>query len=57
MKAQFSALNDFNFFRPVLPSVEPGYLQEMIPKEAPQQPETWEEIMQDMERVIMPGVS
>ncbi|PSN57405.1 Aromatic-L-amino-acid decarboxylase [Blattella germanica] len=43
--------------RPVLPSVEPGYLQERIPKEAPQQPEKWQNILQDMERVIMPGVT
>ncbi|KAJ9576936.1 hypothetical protein L9F63_006502, partial [Diploptera punctata] len=43
--------------RPVLPSVEPGYLQEMIPKEAPTQPETWQDILQDMDRVVMPGVT
>lgn len=43
--------------RPVLPSVEPGYLQHMIPTETPQHPEQWEAIMQDVERVVMPGVS
>lgn len=43
--------------RPVLPSVEPGYLQNLLPKEAPEEPEKWEEIIKDMERFIMPGVS
>jgi hypothetical protein len=43
--------------RDVLPSVEPGYLQQMIPKNVPEKPEKWEEIMKDIERMIMPGVS
>jgi hypothetical protein len=43
--------------RPVLPSVEPGYLQNLLPKEAPEEPEKWEDIMKDMEKFIMPGVS
>jgi hypothetical protein len=36
--------------------VEPGYLQELIPKEAPQEPEKWQDVLADIERVIMPGV-
>ena len=28
--------------RPVLPSVTPGYLQQLVPKEAPEEPETWQ---------------
>jgi aromatic-L-amino-acid decarboxylase len=36
--------------------VEPGYLQELIPREAPQEPEKWHEVLADIERVIMPGV-
>lgn len=43
--------------RSVLPFVEPGYLQNLLPKEAPKNPEKWEDILEDMERVIMPGVS
>lgn len=43
--------------RPVLPSVEPGYLRHMIPDEVPQEPERWDAIMADIERVVMPGVS
>ena len=40
----------------MLPSVEPGYLQELIPREAPQEPEKWQDVLADIERVIMPGV-
>lgn len=43
--------------RPVYPDLEPGYLRSLIPNEAPAEPETYEEIMKDVERVIMPGVS
>jgi len=42
--------------RPVMPDVKPGYLQPLIPKEAPQKPEQWQDVMKDIERVIMPGV-
>uniref|UniRef100_A0A3P8VPS6 Aromatic-L-amino-acid decarboxylase n=1 Tax=Cynoglossus semilaevis TaxID=244447 RepID=A0A3P8VPS6_CYNSE len=43
--------------RPVFPDVEPGYLRSLIPSEAPVDPETYEDIMKDVERVIMPGVT
>ncbi|KAK6618924.1 hypothetical protein RUM44_003305 [Polyplax serrata] len=43
--------------RPVLPRVEPGYLQNLLPREAPTYSEKWEDIMEDMDKVIMPGVS
>lgn len=43
--------------RPPLAQVAPGYLQKLIPKEAPQKSESWEEVKKDIERVIMPGVS
>lgn len=42
--------------RPVYPDLEPGYLRSLIPTEAPLEPESYEEIMHDVERVIMPGV-
>lgn len=42
--------------RRVTPSVEPGYLREIIPKNAPEEGEKWEEIMSDVESKIMPGV-
>ncbi|KAK4880247.1 hypothetical protein RN001_008393 [Aquatica leii] len=43
--------------RQVLPSVNPGYLQTMIPKEVPQSGENWKEIMHDIEKIIMPGIT
>lgn len=43
--------------RRVTPSVEPGYLRSLIPKEAPENPEDWDEIMADVESKIMPGVT
>ncbi len=43
--------------RPVYPDVEPGYLRPLIPSEAPLEPESYEDVMNDVERVIMPGVS
>lgn len=42
--------------RRVTPSVEPGYLRELLPTEAPQEPEDWDTIMADVENKIMPGV-
>uniref|UniRef100_A0A8C7XF38 Aromatic-L-amino-acid decarboxylase n=1 Tax=Oryzias sinensis TaxID=183150 RepID=A0A8C7XF38_9TELE len=41
--------------RPVYPDVEPGYLRSLIPTEAPVEPDSYEDIMKDVERVIMPG--
>ncbi|XP_036102905.1 aromatic-L-amino-acid decarboxylase [Molossus molossus] len=43
--------------RQVYPSVEPGYLRPLIPSCAPQEPDTYEDIMDDVEKIIMPGVT
>ncbi|XP_057325685.1 aromatic-L-amino-acid decarboxylase [Microplitis mediator] len=43
--------------RPVLPTVTPGYIKPLLPTSAPQTPDKWEEVMNDIERVIMPGVT
>ena len=43
--------------RRVLPDVKPGYMRQLVPDTAPQSPEKWEDIFDDIERVIMPGVS
>nr|XP_061806926.1 aromatic-L-amino-acid decarboxylase-like isoform X1 [Nerophis lumbriciformis] len=43
--------------RPVYPDVEPGYLHTLIPTEAPVEPESYEDIIKDVERVIMPGIT
>ncbi len=42
---------------PPLAQVEPGYLQKLIPEQAPETGERWEDVFQDIDRVIMPGVS
>lgn len=43
--------------RRVIPDVKPGYMHELLPDTAPTEPEDWEDIFNDIERVIMPGVS
>ncbi|KAL6489109.1 hypothetical protein MHYP_G00028500 [Metynnis hypsauchen] len=43
--------------RQVYPDVEPGYLRALIPEEAPEQPETYEDVVKDIERVVMPGIT
>lgn len=43
--------------RPVYPDLEPGYLRSLIPTEAPVEAENYEDVLKDVERVIMPGVS
>lgn len=37
--------------------MEPGYIRPLLPEEAPVAPEKWQDLMQDIERVIMPGVT
>lgn len=43
--------------RRVTPEVEPGFLSDILPNEAPQQGELWPEIFQDFESKIMPGIT
>uniref|UniRef100_A0A672GJW7 Histidine decarboxylase n=1 Tax=Salarias fasciatus TaxID=181472 RepID=A0A672GJW7_SALFA len=43
--------------RRVIPDVKPGYMKELLPDSAPVEPEDWENIFNDIERVIMPGAS
>ena len=38
--------------RPVLPSVKPGYLQQLVPEEAPEEPEKWQVILSPMQRIM-----
>ncbi|KAM3624806.1 uncharacterized protein V6R79_001853 [Siganus canaliculatus] len=42
--------------RRVIPDVKPGYMKELLPDTAPTEPEDWESIFSDIEKVIMPGV-
>lgn len=41
----------------VTANVEPGYLRSLLPTEAPVKPESFDDIMKDVECKIMPGVS
>ncbi|XP_051872233.1 aromatic-L-amino-acid decarboxylase-like [Pristis pectinata] len=43
--------------RRVYPAVQPGYLRPLIPDSAPQDPDSYEDLMKDVERVIMPGIT
>ncbi|GMT16168.1 hypothetical protein PFISCL1PPCAC_7465, partial [Pristionchus fissidentatus] len=43
--------------RRVVPAIEPGYLRDLIPHEAPKKSETFETVLEDFERLIMPGVT
>ncbi|XP_062986588.1 aromatic-L-amino-acid decarboxylase [Elgaria multicarinata webbii] len=43
--------------RPVYPDVEPGYLRALIPDSAPEEPERFEDVLKDVEKIIMPGVT
>uniref|UniRef100_A0A0X3P1L0 Aromatic-L-amino-acid decarboxylase n=1 Tax=Schistocephalus solidus TaxID=70667 RepID=A0A0X3P1L0_SCHSO len=41
----------------VFPQVEPGYLRPLLPEEAPLEPEPWEQIFSDVDKLLMPGVT
>lgn len=43
--------------RRVVPAIEPGYLKDLIPSEAPNTPESFESVMEDFEKLIMPGIT
>uniref|UniRef100_A0A673BNV0 Histidine decarboxylase n=2 Tax=Sphaeramia orbicularis TaxID=375764 RepID=A0A673BNV0_9TELE len=42
--------------RRVIPDVKPGYMKDLIPDCAPAEPEDWDHIWDDVEKVIMPGM-
>ncbi len=43
--------------RPVLPTVEPGEVRAGLPARPPEQPEPFEAVLADLDRVILPGVT
>ncbi|KAI0214767.1 Histidine decarboxylase, partial [Lamellibrachia satsuma] len=43
--------------RRVFPDVSPGYMRKLVPDSAPEKGEDWEDIFNDIERVIMPGMT
>ncbi|KAK3110265.1 hypothetical protein LTR53_015618 [Teratosphaeriaceae sp. CCFEE 6253] len=62
-EAAGSVINDIEQYystlasRPVLPSIQPGYLRELLPSSPPSKGESWNEIEKDIERTIMPGIT
>src|SRR5206468_6015837 len=42
---------------PVLSQVKPGEIYESLPQSAPQQPETFDAILKDLEEKILPGIT
>ncbi|XP_028162826.1 3,4-dihydroxyphenylacetaldehyde synthase-like [Ostrinia furnacalis] len=43
--------------RDVLPSIEPGYLIDILPENAPEEPGDWRDVIKDFNQIIMPGVT
>jgi aromatic-L-amino-acid decarboxylase len=43
--------------RPVLSQVAPGEVRSLLPQHPPEHPEAFEDVMADVERVILPGVT
>jgi len=43
--------------RPILPDVNPGDIRAMLPDHAPEAPEPFEQVMADLDRVVLPGVT
>jgi aromatic-L-amino-acid decarboxylase len=37
--------------------VDPGYLEDLIPQEPPQEGESWQQVLQDVDRIVMPGIT
>ncbi|XP_042680523.1 histidine decarboxylase isoform X2 [Centrocercus urophasianus] len=42
--------------RRVTPDVQPGYMKAQLPDSAPMDPDSWDNIFGDIEKIIMPGV-
>lgn len=40
-----------------MPSVQPNYLENLIPEAPPQTGESWQDVLQDVDRIIMPGLT
>ncbi|EDW32340.1 GL11582 [Drosophila persimilis] len=43
--------------RRVFPDVSPGYMRQLLPESAPIEGEPWPKIFDDVERIVMPGVT
>ncbi|UCS94568.1 aspartate aminotransferase family protein [Echinicola marina] len=42
---------------PVSPNIQPGDIYQQLPDDAPEMPESFEDILEDFEKVIMPGMT
>uniref|UniRef100_A0A6I8NQM7 Histidine decarboxylase n=1 Tax=Ornithorhynchus anatinus TaxID=9258 RepID=A0A6I8NQM7_ORNAN len=42
--------------RRVYPNVKPGYMRGQLPERAPDEPDAWDNVFADIERIVMPGV-
>lgn len=42
---------------PVQSEVAPGWIRQMLPEQAPEEPETFEAIAADLDRIVLPGVT
>ena len=42
---------------PVSPPVEPGWVRAQLPRRAPTEPEPFESVLADVERVVVPGLT
>uniref|UniRef100_A0A6A7G1P7 Aromatic-L-amino-acid decarboxylase n=1 Tax=Hirondellea gigas TaxID=1518452 RepID=A0A6A7G1P7_9CRUS len=49
--------NDTIRDRRPMPEVEPGYMRPLLPSSAPETPDSFDEIMADVEKIIMPGMT
>lgn len=45
------------FFSEVLSSVEPGYLASLLPEKPPVNGESWQNVLQDVDKFIIPGLT
>jgi aromatic-L-amino-acid decarboxylase len=43
--------------RPINPTVQPGEIRAMLPDAAPEQPESFEAILRDLDEIVMPGIT
>lgn len=42
---------------PILPDVEPGEIRSRMPSNAPEHPESFDDIMADLDQIVMPGIA
>jgi aromatic-L-amino-acid decarboxylase len=42
---------------PVLSTVEPGAIRAMLPEHAPEAGESWDDILADLDRIVLPGIT